>query len=46
MESQNLYLDFLVDPSFQRLNKIFVLSFENNEDRTTHLGYFLQKVEA
>ena len=26
---QNQYLDFLIDPSFQGVNRLFVLSFEN-----------------
>ena len=26
------YLDFLIDPSFQGVNRLFVLSFENEED--------------
>ena len=26
---QNQYLDFLIDPSFQRVNRLFVLLFEN-----------------
>ena len=28
-ERQKQYLDFLIDPSFQGVNKFFVLSFEN-----------------
>ena len=27
---RNQYLDYLIDPSFQRVNRLFVLSFENN----------------
>ena len=45
LERQNQYLDYLVDPSFQVVNRLFVLSFENNEYRTTHRGYFLPKIE-
>ena len=41
----NPYLDYLIDRSFQGLNRIFVLSFENNTDRTVHTKYFLQTVE-
>ena len=44
-ERQNLYLDFLIDPSFQGVNRIFVLSFENEDDRKVHTGYYLLKVE-
>ena len=28
-EEVNKYLDFLIDPSFQGIDRIFVLSFEN-----------------
>ena len=31
-ERQNQYLDFLIDPHFQGVNKLFVLSFKNEED--------------
>ena len=29
---QNRYLDFLIDPNFQEVDILFVLSFENEED--------------
>ena len=29
----NQYLNYLIDPSFQRVNRLFVLSFENNTQR-------------
>ena len=44
-ERQRQYLDYLIDPSFQGVNRIFVLSFENKTDRTGCTGYFLPKVE-
>ena len=44
-EKQDQYLDFLIDPSFQEVNKLFVLSFENEEDGQVHTGYYLPKVE-
>ena len=34
--SQNRYLNHLVNPNFQGVNKLFVLSFENEDDRTSH----------
>ena len=43
-ERQNQYSDFLIDPSFQVVNRIFVLSFESEEDRKVHTGYYLPKV--
>ena len=34
-----------MDPSFQGVNRLFVLSFENENDRTLHSEYYLPKVE-
>ena len=33
---QNQYLNDLIDPSFQELNRLFALSFENENGRTSH----------
>ena len=44
-EGQNQYLDFLIEPSFQGVNRRFVLSFENEDDRKVHTRYYLLKVE-
>ena len=44
-EGLNQDLDFLIDPSFQRVNRLFVLLFENEVDRKVHTGYYLPKVE-
>ena len=30
IQRQNQHLDYLIDPCFQELNRLFVLSFENN----------------
>ena len=35
----------LVNQSFQGLNRLFVLSFENEDDRTSQSILFLSKVE-
>ena len=43
--AQNRYLNHLVNPSFQKVNGIFVLYFENENDRTSHSNYYLPKVE-
>ena len=43
--AQNRYLNHSVDPSFQGLNRPFVLSFKNEDDRTSHPIYYLLKVE-
>ena len=33
------YLNYLIDPSFQGVNRLFVLSFENAKDRTVDKKY-------
>ena len=43
--AQNRYLNHLINPSFQGVNKLFVLSFENEKGWTSHSSYYLPKVE-
>ena len=43
--AQNQFLNHLVDPNFQRVNKLPVLSSETENDRTSHSEYYLPKVE-
>ena len=38
-------LNHLVEPSFQGVNRLFVLAFKNDEQRTLHSGYYLPSVE-
>ena len=42
--ARNRYLNHLVDPSFQGVNRLFVLSFEKENGRTLHSTYYLPKV--
>ena len=35
-QTQNQYLDYLIDPTFQGVNRHFVLSFEDNAFGTGH----------
>ena len=42
---QNRYLNYLINASFQGVNRLFVLSFENGNDRTSHSTYYLPKVK-
>ena len=44
-QASNPYLDYLIDPSFQEVDKPFVLLFGNITDRTVYTGYYLLKVE-
>ena len=41
----NPYLDYLINPSFEGVNRLFVLSFENTKDRIVRRKYFLPTVE-
>ena len=43
--AQNRYLNHLIDPSFQGVNRLFVLSLENENDRISHSNFYLPKVE-
>ena len=43
--AQNPNLNHLVEPSFQRINRLFVLAFENDAQRTSSKGYYLPNVE-
>ena len=45
IQTQNQHLNYLTGPSLQGINRLFVLSFENNDDRKGHTGYFFRKVE-
>ena len=42
---QDPFLNHLVEPSFQGVNRFFVLAFENVTQRTSHPGYYLPNVE-
>ena len=44
-EGVNQHLDFLIDPDFQGVNSLFVLLFENADNRNVHTGYYLPKLE-
>ena len=43
--AQNPNLNHLVEPSFQGVNRLFVLAFEGDAHRTTHDAYYLPNVE-
>ena len=40
-----IYLDYIVDPSFQGVNRSFVLLFENTTVRAVHTKYYLLTLE-
>ena len=39
------YSDFLIDPSFQGVNRLFVLSFKDDDGRESRKQYYLPTVE-
>ena len=43
--AQNPNLNHLVEPSFQGVNRLFVLAFENDDQRIKTNGYYLPNVE-
>ena len=38
-------LNYLVEPSFQGVNRLFILAFENDTQRASHSNYYLPNVE-
>ena len=42
---RNPNLNHFVEPSFQGVNRLFVLAFENDTQRTSAKGYYLPNVE-
>ena len=44
-QTKNNNLNYLIDPAFIKVNKLFVLTFENEEDRTSFSKYYVPKVE-
>ena len=45
LSAQNSNLDHLTEPSFQGVNRLFVLAFENDNQRTSNKGYYIPNVE-
>ena len=43
--ARNRYLNHLINSSFRGVNRLFVLSFENEDQRKSHSTYYLPKVE-
>ena len=43
--AQNPNLNHLIEPSFQGVNRLFVLAFENDTQRTSSKGYYVPNVE-
>ena len=44
-QTKTNHLNHLIDPTFTKVNRLFVSSFENEEDRTSFSKYYAPKVE-
>ena len=44
-QTKNNNLSYLIDPTFTNVNRLFVLTFENEDDRTSFSKYYVPKVE-
>ena len=38
-------LNYLIDPTFNKVNRLFVLSFKNEDDRASFSKYYTPKVK-
>ena len=45
-QNKNNNLSYLIDPTFSNVNRLFVLSFENEDDRTSYYKYYMTSVET
>ena len=43
--AQNANLNHLIEPSFQGINRLFILAFENDVQRTSNRRYYFPNVE-
>ena len=43
-QTQNNNLDYLINSTFTKVNRLFVLSFENENDRTSFSKYYVRNV--
>ena len=44
-QNKNNNLNYLIDTTFSNVNRLFILSFENEDDRTSYYKYYLPSVE-
>ena len=44
-QTKNNNLNHLIDPTFSKVSRLFVLSFGNEDDRTSFLKYYTPSVE-
>ena len=44
-QTKSNYLNHLIDPTFTKVNRLFFLSFENEQDRVFFSKYYVPKAE-
>ena len=44
-QNKNNNLNYLIDPTLSNVNRLFVLSFENEDDRTSYYKHYMPSVE-
>ena len=44
-QTQNKNLNYLIDAAFTKVNRLFVLSFENKNNRTSFWKYYVPNVQ-
>ena len=44
-QNKNKNLNYLIDPTFSNVKRLFILSFENEDDRTSYYKYYVPSVE-
>ena len=44
-QTKTNHLNYFIDPTVTKVNRLFVLSFENEEDRTSFSKYYVKKAE-
>ena len=44
-QAKNGNLNYLIDPTSEKVNRLFVLSFENEDDRRSYYKYYVPNVE-
>ena len=44
-QTKNNNLNYLIDSTFTKVNRLFVLSFKNDDDRTSYSKYYVPNVQ-
>ena len=44
-ETKTNNLNYLIDPTFTNVNRLYILSYKNEEDRTSFSKYYVTKAE-